>query len=95
MTVYSFTDQLSAEQPHHLSIKDIGIILDRLSSKIIDVVMLERQIEDSHTRNWTIKATIRGQVMRELGVIYNSNYYAISEHPSFSFSKRIHSSEGK
>ena len=23
-------DQLSSEQPHHLSIKDIGIILDRL-----------------------------------------------------------------
>ena len=56
---------------------------------------LERQIEDSSTRNWTIKATIRGQVMRELGVIYNSNYYAISEHPNFSFSKRIHVSEGK
>jgi hypothetical protein len=86
-------DQLSSEQPHHLSIKDIGIILDRLSSKIIDVDQLERQIEDSSTRNWTIKATIRGQVMRELGVIYNSNYYAISEHPNFSFSKRIHVSE--
>jgi hypothetical protein len=26
-------DQLSMEQPHHLSIKDIGIILERLSSK--------------------------------------------------------------
>ena len=90
-----FADQLSAEQPHHLSIKDIGIILDRLNSKIIDVVMLERQIEDTHTRNWTIKATIRGQVMRELGVIYNSNYYAISEHPNFSFSKRLLASEGK
>ena len=89
-----FADQLSAEQPHHLSIKDIGIILDRLNSKIIDVVMLERQIEDTHTRNWTIKATIRGQVMRELGVIYNSNYYAISEHPNFSFSKRLLASEG-
>ena len=65
------------------------------SSKIIDVDQLERQIEDGSTRNWTIKATIRGQVMRELGVIYNSNYYAISEHPNFSFSKRIHVSEGK
>ena len=82
-------DQLSLEQPHHLSIKDIGIILDRLSSKIIDVGMLERQIEATDTHNWTIKATIRGEVMRELGVIYNSNYYAISEHPSFNYSKRL------
>jgi hypothetical protein len=82
-------DQLSLEQPHHLSIKDIGIILDRLNSKIIDIGMLERQIEASDTHNWTIKATIRGDVMRELGVIYNSNYYAISEHPSFSFKALI------
>ncbi len=82
-------DQLSLEQPHHLSIKDIGIILDRLSSKIVDVAMLERQVEATDTHNWTIKATIRGEVMRELGVIYNSNYYAISEHPSFSFVKEL------
>lgn len=76
-------DQLSLEQPRHLSIKDIGIILDRLNSKVIDVEMLERSIEATDTHNWTIKATIRGEVMRELGVIYNSNYYAISEHPSY------------
>ena len=40
-------DQLSMDQhPHrHLSIKDIGIILDRLSSKIVDVERLEREIE--------------------------------------------------
>ncbi len=82
-------DQLSLEQPNHLSIKDIGIILDRLSSKIVDVAMLERQVEATDTHNWTIKATIRGEVMRELGVIYNSNYYAISEHPSFSFVKEL------
>lgn len=30
------------------------------------------------------QATIRGDVMRELGVIYNNNYYAISEHPGYS-----------
>ena len=87
-------DQLSLEQPSHLSIKDIGIILDRLSSKIIDVGCLERQVEASDTHNWTIKATIRGQAMRELGVIYNSNYYAISEHPSFNFSKRLTDGRG-
>ena len=33
-------------------------------------------VGDGNTHNWTIKATIRGEVMRELGVIYNSNYYA-------------------
>ena len=76
-------DQLSVDQKHHLSIKDIGIILDRLSSKILDVEKLDREKEDSDIYNWTIKATIRGEVMRELGVIYNSNYYSISEHPSY------------
>ena len=76
-------DQLSVDQKRHLSIKDIGIILDRLSSKILDVERLEREREDSDIYNWTIKATIRGQVMRELGVIYNSNYYSISEHPAY------------
>ena len=48
-------DQLSLEQPQHLSIKDIGIILDRLSSKIIDVAILDREIEATDTHNWTIK----------------------------------------
>ncbi len=76
-------DQLSVDQKRHLSIKDIGIILERLSSKILDVERLEREREDSDIYNWTIKATIRGQVMRELGVIYNSNYYSISEHPAY------------
>ena len=76
-------DQLSMDQPHHLSIKDIGIILERLSTKIIDVERLERECEGTDTRNWTIKATIRGEAMRELGVIYNSNYYSISEHPGY------------
>ena len=62
----------------------IGIILERLNSKIIDVERLDRNIERSDdTHNWTIKATIRGEVMRELGVLYNSNYYAISEHPGY------------
>lgn len=57
--------------------------MDRLSSKILDVEKLDREKEDSDIYNWTIKATIRGEVMRELGVIYNSNYYSISEHPSY------------
>ena len=76
-------DQLSADQKQHLTIKDIGVILERLSSKILDVEKLEREKEDDEVYNWTIKATIRGEVMRELGVIYNSNYYTISEHPEY------------
>ncbi len=67
----------------HLSIKDIGIILERLSAKIVDVERLEREIEGTDTRNWTIKAAIRGEALRELGVIYNSYYYSVSEHPGY------------
>lgn len=76
-------DQLSLDQPQHLSVKDIGIILERLSAKIIDVERLERDIEANDCHNWTIRATIRGETLRELGVIYNSNYYLISEHPGY------------
>ncbi|KAG7212681.1 hypothetical protein KM043_012960 [Ampulex compressa] len=76
-------DQLSVDQKHHLSIKDIGIILERLSSKILDVERLDRESESEECYNWTIKAIIRGDVLRELGVIYNGNYYAISEHPGY------------
>lgn len=76
-------DQLSVEQKKHLTIKDIGVILERLSSKILDVERLDRESESEDCYNWTIKATIRGDVLRELGVIYNGNYYAISEHPGY------------
>lgn len=76
-------DQLTVDQKHHLSIKDIGIILERLSSKILDVERLDRESESEECYNWTIKAVIRGDVLRELGVIYNGNYYAISEHPGY------------
>lgn len=76
-------DQLSVEQKHHLTIKDIGIILERLSSKIIDVERLEREKESEDVHNWTIKATIKGEVLREIGVIYNGHYYGISEHPGY------------
>ncbi|CAL4112272.1 unnamed protein product, partial [Meganyctiphanes norvegica] len=83
------TDQLSVDTKKHLTIKDIGVILDRLSSKIIDVEKLDREsdeIEDSY--NWTIKATIRGDSLRELGVVYGGHYYSISEHPAYS-QKRV------
>lgn len=76
-------DQLSVDQKRHLTIKDIGIILERLSSKILDVERLDRESESDDCYNWTIKATIRGDALRELGVIYNGNYYAISEHPGY------------
>uniref|UniRef100_T1JHZ4 Uncharacterized protein n=1 Tax=Strigamia maritima TaxID=126957 RepID=T1JHZ4_STRMM len=76
-------DQLSLEQKHHLNIKDIGVILERLSSKIVDVERLEREKESDDVHNWTIKATIKGEVLREIGVIYNGHYYGISEHPGY------------
>ncbi len=76
-------DQLSAEQQRYLSIKDIGVILERLQAKIVDVERLEREVESPDTRHWTIRATVRGDAMRELGVIYNSNYYSIGEHPGY------------
>lgn len=76
-------DQLSVDQKRHLNIKDIGIILERLSAKIIDVERLDRESESDDCYNWTMKATIRGEALRELGVIYNGNYYAISEHPGY------------
>jgi hypothetical protein len=76
-------DQLSLDQKRHLSIKDIGVILERLSSKIVDVERLDRETEAEDCYNWTIKATIKGEVLRELGVIYNGNFYAISEHPNY------------
>ncbi|XP_071526566.1 uncharacterized protein Drep2 isoform X2 [Panulirus ornatus] len=77
------TDQLSVDTKKHLSIKDIGVILDRLSSKIIDVEKLDREAEEEDIFNWTIKATIRGDTLRELGVVYNGHYYSISEHPGY------------
>lgn len=76
-------DQLSVEQKRHLTIKDIGIILERLSSKIVDVERLEREKESEDVHNWTIKATIKGEVLREIGVVYNGHYYGISEHPGY------------
>lgn len=71
------------EQKRHLSIKDIGVILERLSSKIIDVERLDRENENNDCRNWTIKATIRGDGLEELGLIYAGRYYEISEHPGY------------
>ncbi|XP_071446419.1 uncharacterized protein Drep2 [Hetaerina americana] len=74
----------SMDARRHLTIKDIGVILERLRSKIVDVERLERDSDGSDDcHNWTIKATIRGETLRELGVIYNGNYYAISEHPGY------------
>lgn len=76
-------DHLSIEQKRHLTIKDIGLILERLSSKIVDVEKLDRERESTDCYNWTIKATIRGDDLQDLGVVYNGNYYALSEHPGY------------
>lgn len=76
-------DQLTGKQDKHLSVKDIGIILERLNSKIVDVERLDRDYEATDCYNWTIKATIRGDVLQELGIIYNGSYYGISEHPGY------------
>lgn len=77
------TDQLSLTQNKHLDIKDIGVILNHLNSKIVEVQKLEREKESAEIHNWTIKATIRGEVVREIGVIYNGQYYGIMEHPEY------------
>ena len=81
-------DQPGTEQTSkkHLSIKDIGVILDRLSSKIVDVERLDRDAEED-CFNWTIKAVIRGDSLRELGVLYGGHYYTICEHPAYGTSK--------
>lgn len=55
----------------------------------MDVERLDRETEADDCYNWTIKATIKGEVLRELGVIYNGNFYAISEHPSYTRSDFI------
>lgn len=76
-------DQLSIDQKRHLSIKDIGIILERLNSKIVDIDKLERDKESAECYNWLIKGTIKGDVLREIGVVYNGHYYNIMEHPGY------------
>ncbi|XP_047737893.1 uncharacterized protein LOC108671040 isoform X2 [Hyalella azteca] len=76
-------DQPSIDVKRHLSIKDIGVILDRLSSKIVDVERLDRESEEDDCFNWTIKAMIRGDSLRELGVLYGGHYYTICEHPAY------------
>ena len=76
-------DQLTANQKKHLSIKDIGIILERLRSKIVDIDKLERDKENFGCHNWLIKATIRGEMLREIGVVYNGQYYGLMEHPGY------------
>jgi len=79
------TDQLTADQRKHLTILDLGVILERLRAKIIDVERLEREREGPGCFRWMIKATIRGDILRDLGVLYNGNYYSISEHPGLAY----------
>ena len=44
-------------------------------------LLTEMPIEASES--FLFQAAIRGEAMRELGVIYNSSYYSISEHPGY------------
>lgn len=80
----------------HLSVKDIGIILERLRSKIVDVDRLEREKDEESVTtstgsgtatgpsyNWLLRATIRGEMLREIGVVYNGRYYGLMEHPAY------------
>ncbi|OTF71944.1 DNA fragmentation factor CIDE-like protein [Euroglyphus maynei] len=76
-------DQLSANHKKHLSIKDIGIILERLKTKIIDIDKLEKDKESIDCYNWLIKAIIKGDMLREIGVVYNGQYYSLMEHPGY------------
>lgn len=59
---------LTDSQKRHLTIKDIGIILERFSSKIVDVERLARETEAEDSYLWTIKATIKGKYFNSLGV---------------------------
>ena len=54
-----------------------------MSSKIVDVDRLEKEKDNDKAHNWLIKATVRGDFVREIGVIYNNIYYGIVEHPSY------------
>ena len=76
-------DTLSIGHERHLTIKDIGCILERLSCKIVDVDKLERESETADCHNWLIRALIRGDSLREIGVVYNSQYFGIIEHPGY------------
>lgn len=88
-------DQPSVDVKRHLSIKDIGVILDRLSSKIVDVERLDRESEEDNCHNWTIKAMIRGDSLRELGVLYGGHYYTICEHPAYTAAQQQEEDEHK
>lgn len=77
------TDQLAIGHERHLTVKDIGCILEKLSTKIVDVDKLERERESSDCHNWVIRALIRGESLREIGVVYNSQYFGIIEHPGY------------
>jgi len=77
------SDTLCVGHEKHLTIKDIGNILERLSCKIVDVDKLERERESTDRYNWIIRGLIRGESLREIGVVYNSQYFGIIEHPGY------------
>ncbi|CAG0888299.1 unnamed protein product [Darwinula stevensoni] len=75
------SDRVTSEHPHHLSVRDLGVILERLSSRIVDVENLTREKVNEDVYSWKIGAVVKGDMMRSLGVLYQGNYYVICEHP--------------
>ena len=63
-------------------------ILERLKSKIIDIDKLERDKENIDCYNWLIKAIIKGDMLREIGVVYKGQYYSLMEHPGYFWRKK-------
>lgn len=75
-------DSIQLPDIAHLTVKEIGQILDKLSSKIIEVDKLERE-KDGLTHNWLIRAMVRGEMAGEIGVVHNGKYYGIVQHPAY------------
>ncbi|CAG0889428.1 unnamed protein product [Cyprideis torosa] len=74
-------DQVSSEHRSHLTVRDLGVILDRLNSRIAEVSELKRDKHSEDYHSWRIRALVRGEMMKNLGVLYQGNYYLICEYP--------------
>ncbi len=42
-----------------------------------------REVSEYNTKNWKLCAVSNKIIFIQLGVIYNGNFYAISEHPNY------------
>lgn len=84
-------DELSIKNHRHLSIKDIGTILEHFNSKIVEVDCLKLEKESQDYYKWIIKAKIKGETLKNIKVIYNGHYYEIMEQPKWAAEKYISS----